>query len=196
VTLVYHELRSPLGLVATAARSAADDCPDDDLRRRCETIVRAAERMLRVADNVLAIEKRRQAEASDAYHPVEVLRGLTEDLRRLGAPVCLVADPATEELTTSGPRGRFEALVQSLVGNACDHGEQVDVVFVEAAAREGALEVTISNRFAQVTRHRGLGLGRYIADRLATELGATLHYSTTRDRFLATIIIPLQSSSS
>ena len=87
VTLAYHELRAPLGLVATAARSAAADCEDESLRKRCEMIVRAAERMLRTAQSVMSLVEGSQPAESQRITLSEVVERLADDARALGFPV-------------------------------------------------------------------------------------------------------------
>ena len=71
LTLMYHELRAPLGLVATAARSmAAKTQTTTTSVSRCEMIVRAAERMLRTPPRWFAISHARPAGPdSESFYP-------------------------------------------------------------------------------------------------------------------------------
>ncbi len=70
VTMAYHELRSPLALVATVARSAAEECEDELVRARCLSIVRAAERMIRTAGHLMDLAETSQAEKVEQFNPL------------------------------------------------------------------------------------------------------------------------------
>jgi signal transduction histidine kinase len=177
VTLAYHELRSPLGLVATAARSLAEDCEDEAIRERCDTIVRAAERMLRVTSQVLAIARRDASEVdaeTERFSPAEVVEQLAENFQRLDVPVVPRVEPAARLAKTEGVRGRFEALLQSLLTNAFDHAEPGTRINVTVGATADEVTVTVTNRIASRSRHDGIGAGMYLCRLLAEALPATL----------------------
>ena len=158
LTMVYHELRGPLGLMATAARSAAEDCADDALRARCEVIVRAAERMLRTAGRVLDLAHAAELQASELFDPAEVVRSTINDLTQMSAPVALTELSTTPGCISEGDAAQLEALVQSLITNASDHAEPGTSINVIISERLGRLRV----EFVQI-RLRPLSLG-YVAD--------------------------------
>jgi signal transduction histidine kinase len=172
--MVYHELRSPLGLVATAARSAADDCQDDELRGRCEMIVRAAERMLRTANQVFELNRAAERLDRDWFVPAGVAAGLVADLRGLDVDVRCETAAGAAGAAVFGVREQFEALLHSLVTNALDHSDPGTEVVVRLAEAEGELVVSVTNRVASLKRHKGMGLGTYIARALADRLDARL----------------------
>lgn len=174
LTMVYHELRSPLGLVATAARSAADDCQDEAIRSRCEMIVRAAERMLRTANEVFELNRSAECLDRDWYVPAKIIADFVADLRGLEVDVRCETAAGGGAVAVFGVRGQFEALLHSLVTNAVDHGDPEAEVVVGLTEGEGELVVAVTNRAASLERHNGMGLGTYIAAGLAERLGARL----------------------
>ncbi|MGE5595173.1 MAG: sensor histidine kinase [Hyphomicrobiales bacterium] len=192
MTLVYHELRAPLGLVATAARSAAEDCEDEELRSRCETIVRAAERMLRTANQLFNLNRLGESPGRSVYDPASVVAAIVSDLRGLEAAVSLEQESTGDEPRFAcGAREPFEALIHSLIGNAIDHGEPGERIRVRTSIRGGRFEAVVENRIAARKRHRGLGLGSYIATELATQAGADLETSVEMGTYRAVVRLPL-----
>lgn len=190
VALAYHEIRSPLGLVAMAARAAADDCTDEATRARCEMIVRAAERMLRTASQVFHLNRASTA-APAAYRPAAVVRDLVRDMRGLDVRIRVRIDHDAADCETDGVAEQFEALVHTLVTNAIDHGESGEDIRLCIHRRGDALVVTVTNRIAARRRHSGDGMGTYIAHELAQRLGAELSTTSRRDTFRAQVILPL-----
>ena len=188
LALAYHELRAPLGLVVTAARSAADEAPDEHTRQRCEIIVRAAERMLRTATRVLDLEH--ASDAPTAFAPAEVLDDVVVTLRGLDVAVSLHASAASRAARVDGPRETFESLVQSLLSNALDHGLPGSCIGVEMRATPDAVTVDVLNQIDPFDHHVGRGLGSHLTDDLAAELGAAVTTASAGDRFRARVVIP------
>jgi len=189
--MVYHELRGPLGLMATAARSAAEDCTDDALRARCEVIVRAAERMLRTAGRVLDLAHAAESPASELFDPAEVVRATINDLSQMSVPVVLTELTTTLGCLSEGNASELEALVQSLITNASDHAEPGTSINVVISERSGRLRVEFVNQRASVRRHKGLGLGLPICENLASKLGAELACEPNGDHFWTILMLPL-----
>lgn len=195
IAFAYHELRAPLGLLATAAQFAADECEqegDDDRSRRWETVVRTAERILRTADQVLHLNSLAATEESSPYSPTDILLALVEDVRALNVPVTCEVTPAARRAWATGVPARFEALLQSLLNNAIDHGEQGEEIRISAHETDGSLRIEVTNTIARVRRHKGLGLGTVVSNTLATQLGADLELSAEGDRYRAVARLPLR----
>lgn len=193
-TLVLHELRAPLGLVATAARSAADDCADDDIRQRCEMIVRAAELMLRTTHEVFQLNRASRADHCEPYRPVEVAQEIVSTLRGLNVNVRLIGSADAHGAECIGVRARFEALLHSLITNSVDHGEPGLDVSVAFTRHPGVVQVTVSNVVAASSRHRGLGLGAELVRQLADQLGATLVRRSDGRAYHASLVLPISST--
>lgn len=191
VTAAYHELRGPLGLIAMAARSAADGCPDEDLRRRCETIERAASRMLRTTRQVFDLAHARAAEGAAPYSPAAAVGEIVGDLREFGVSVELDAAGDLEALFASGDRAQFEALVQSLISNALDHSDEGATVRVSVEAVEHTLSLIVANPVATQRAHRGLGIGMMLCAQVAERMGASLRTDADDGEYRARIDLPV-----
>lgn len=191
VALVYHELRAPLGLVATAAYSALEEADNAAVRDRCEAIARSAERMLRTAAQVLAIAAADQEppEASD-FLPVDVVDAIAADLDAFDVRVELRSTPAARCTAVRGDRGRFEALVQSVLMNAIDHSDPGATIAIAAQANDDTVALTVTNPLPSRTRHRGLTMGSYICGQLAGHLGAQYDAAPDGDVFVVHIELP------
>ena len=192
VTMALHELRSPLGLVATAARSAADDCDDDMLRRRCEVIVRAAERMLKTAQTVISLAQTASLLKRSAFNPAASVRAIVDDLRAIGVQVSLLDETSAEEYLFDGIREQFETLVTSLISNALDHAEPSTVLEVHLACAGDEFAARVSNKLCSGrSGHAGLGVGNYIADQLAGIIPATIKRSVCESQYSVEVTMPV-----
>lgn len=190
IALAYHELRSPLGLVLMNARIAADEAHDTVVRARCEAIVRVAERLLRVAGQVLELERDAAATADERFSPVAIASALAADMQRFDVPVRLAASPAAAAAEVQAVPALFEALLQSLVNNALDHGEPGRCVNISLDAVDGALVMEVANRTGRGRRHSGLGAGIQLGARLADRLGGSLDTTRTGSRYVARFRLP------
>jgi signal transduction histidine kinase len=188
VTLAYHELRAPLGLMLTAAQSAVEECEDAFVRKRCEVIARTAERMLRTAQEML-----RQAgmdrEEEQLFLPAQVLAASVGDLVELGAAVELQVSAEAVAARCKGMPATFEALVHSLISNARDHAAAGTCVNVSLRRGGHSIVVDVANEMAAVDEHAGLGAGRLIEARLADDLGARLESGGYGGMFLARLTL-------
>jgi signal transduction histidine kinase len=190
ITLAYHELRAPLGLVATAARSLVEDSQDESVRDRCAVIARTAERMLRTSRQVVNVARTADTATVELYDPVQVLDDLCRDLHGFGVPIDVQATAHALGMQVFGPRASFEALVHSLIGNALDHSEPDGAVRAVVDVAADAVLVTISNAAGR-RRHEGLGVGTYLCRRLAEQLGSTVTTELDGETYRATVRLPL-----
>ena len=189
VTMVYHELRSPLALMATAARMAADDCGSDELRARCLSIVRTAERMLRTAGQVMVCAEAARDDVPSRFAPVELIERVVHDYRGMGVAIELDLRGRARSFVYGAP-GQMEALLCSVVGNALDHGNPDLPVTISVTEGAHELIIEVRNQVGSARSHRGLGLGTYIGDRLAQALDASIDFARTDEAFTARITVP------
>jgi signal transduction histidine kinase len=193
-TLAYHELRSPLGLLATAARSMVEDSTEQAIRDRCAVIVRTVERMLRTTEQVFGVARTAGDETPTRFLPSVVLAGLIRDMD-LAASVELHIEPDAGQSAVFGSRGAFEALAQSLLNNAVDHGEPGAPITVELTREDGELTLSVKNRVTAVRRHNGLGVGLYLCRRLADQLGGDLSAGLEGQSYRAYFAVPVATPS-
>ena len=194
ITLVYHELRAPLALLATAARAAAEDCHQDDVRQRLDVILHATERMLRTTEQVMRVASARSELEMEAIHPVDVAANVAADMAGLGANIGFFASESSREAVSILAQGQLEALLTSLLSNARDHSQPGTRICVAVVAVEDDLRLTISNITASNRRHRGLGLGSHICRTLASDMGLGLDLAISGDTFTAAVQIPIASA--
>lgn len=192
-TLAYHELRAPLGLLLTAAQSAADECEDADIRSRCEVIVRTADRMLRVAQEMLRLGAPAVA-GEEVFLPARIAEQVVRDLSALGVEIAFETDARCVNARASGCGATFEALLNSLISNARDHAPGGSIIGVRLANEGSGLLISVSNETNAADGHRGLGAGRYIGACLASDLGAGVFSRNEGGRYVATIVLPVSKA--
>jgi signal transduction histidine kinase len=191
-TLVLHELRAPLGLVATAARAAIDG-DDDDVRRNCALIGRIAERMLTISATIIDAARSLQDDRCSWFAPMRSVERLVADLRDSGIPIAVNRDPAAVTMVTFGSREKWETLIHSFLANALDHMARGTRLDLDVRADPDGLVVAITNQAGPRGQHRGAGLGLLFCERLATDIGASATTFEAGGRFTATVRLPAGS---
>ncbi|MGE0600096.1 MAG: sensor histidine kinase [Dehalococcoidia bacterium] len=171
------------------ARTAAADCNDDDLRARCESIVNAAERMLRTAGHLMVVAETSKTTSPTVFDARGIIAGVVDDYREMGVHIGVRFETRQPILLDSSP-ATLEALLCSLLGNAIDHGGP-DEVTVRVRSDETACEVRVENSISHSLKHRGIGLGTYIGGKLVEEMSGTLHAERTEATFGVTFRVPL-----
>lgn len=188
VTMVYHELRAPLGLMASAARSASDDCQDEWVRAQCEVIGRTAERMLRVVAGVIESARPVGIDAASHYAPLEIIIRLLGDLEAVGVQVDREYDLDHGSRLANGSQAKFETLVHSLLMSTIDHGRPGYAVTVRFSVVADRFQLEVENYKRNVRVHRGLGLGARCCALLAEQLGFEfLTEDVDADRYRAVV---------
>ena len=196
---LYHELRSPLGLIQTTAQCAIEDGDVEAAQRSLDRIARVAERTLRVTESVLAMagsERRTGATRNRTFSVEEPLSALVDDFAAcVGRRINLDVEADAGELILRGSSSDFEAMTQALLTNAIDHGSDDSAIDVALLSVGESVAIEIRNPVAAVDTHRGLGIGTHLAGRLASALGGRL----TLDReehgaFVARFVAPLASA--
>ena len=160
--VLYHELRAPLGLIVTTARSAASECAEDSItRHRLETISRVAERTLRVTETVLALAREAaEGPGGEPFSPAAVLSGLVDDLSAEGGrSFQLVVQEPARDVRLVGRPAHFEGIVQALLTNALDHGAVDAPVRISLELADDTLCLTIDNPSRRKRAIAGSGSG-------------------------------------
>ncbi|MFN0093611.1 MAG: hypothetical protein ACKVVT_02395 [Dehalococcoidia bacterium] len=188
----YHELRAPLGLIATAARAGIETSNDPEAARTFATIARAAERMLRTGSLHLeggcGVGRTRSRVV-----PQPVVRAVVEELRALGAPVVLDLMPEAARFAVGAGRAQFEALLQSILNNAIEHAVPETPITVSDGVRAARYWVTVSNVSCDDSGHDGHGIGFEVVRELAAAIGAAVRAGPTGAEYLTVVEIPLLS---
>jgi two-component system OmpR family sensor kinase len=191
VSDVSHELRTPLTAIRGAAETLLDgDVPPDDERRFLETMVRESDRLARLANDLLTLQRieggtgelplRRVRLRVIAERAAEGLRALTDER---GVSVVIEG----EAPTVLGDSDRLQQVIANLLDNATRMTPSGGIVHVVLAADEDSAILTVADqgpgipedalphlfdRFyrAQASRDRstgGAGLGLAIVQAIA-----------------------------
>jgi signal transduction histidine kinase len=142
-----HELRTPLAtLTAELDWALARERPATEYRQALETCRRAAQRMRRTAEGLLALTR------GDA-HPLRAaptrLDGIVTDtvalLRPMAARRQVHIDTRLEPVLVSGDRDRLTDLVTNLIANAIEYNREGGRVQIDVVARDAGCELQVSD---------------------------------------------------
>ena len=206
LSVVSHELRTPLtsiyGSLNLLATGVVGELPAP-ARQLVEVAYRNSQRLARLVDDILDLQKIESGAMAFHLRPVE-LRPLLEQAveanqayaQRLGVELVLEETPATA-LVYADP-DRLIQVMTNLLSNAAKFSPAGQAVRVAAARQDGTLVVAISDRgpgipdefrgriferFAQAdvssTREKGgTGLGLSITKAIVERLGGTIGFET------------------
>jgi PAS domain S-box-containing protein len=210
LAVTAHELRSPVGVLASSATLLArrhDDLTPEERTELADGVNRSAAQLRRLLDDLLTASRARTRtlDLRPARLVVdEQLVGLVAALRNAqpGAEVVLDAPPG---LIAYADPGRFGQMVDNLLLNAVRHGHPP--VMVGARGDGGQVVVTVSDAGPGVPREvlprlferfgtstGGTGLGLYIVRALALAHGGTVDYDAGQNVF--SIRLPSEKATS
>ncbi len=199
VGVVAHDLRNPLGTVAAAGELLARRVHDPELRRDIARIGESAERMSRILEQLLDVTHARL----DGQLPLRPREVELAALARQTAAEIEAGDPRVRlqvegraDTRCSCDPDRVAQILSNLLGNAVRHGadpasirmivdgtgsQVVSVTVTNPGVIPAELTPTLFNPFGRLRgdrsdrdRGHGLGLGLYIARRIALGHGGDL----------------------
>ncbi len=150
VANVSHELRTPIGAVVLLGETilAAEDTAVTT--RLAERIVKEAERLERIVDDLLDLSVI-EAEEAPAREPVpvgEIVSEAVEHVRAVaevaGTPIEVVGAPP--DLALEGDRRQLVGALVNLLENAVKYSERGSRVEVRAARGDGCATIAVSDR--------------------------------------------------
>ena len=204
VSTMSHELRTPINVILGLAEMARDDdVPQTDRRHCLARIDRAGRDLLELVDSTLAIGRIESGRDAVVIEPVP-LRALWDELGSFCDRLPRKADVRIEwDVTVPGdtistdPR-KLTVMVRNLVGNALKftergrvsarlavHGDQLTITVADTGIGiRKQDQATIFEMFRQADgsdsrRFGGSGLGLYIVDRYAQQLGGGVSVDST-----------------
>jgi signal transduction histidine kinase len=202
IGILGHDLRNPLGAITMAAEVLVrdEDLPPRHLAIGAR-ILRSSDRMRQMVDELLGFA---QGHLGGGI-PAEPVPGDMGELARAAVDEVGAAYPeraikltATGDLRGDWDHARVHQALSNLIGNAVHHGDDPIAVSVDADG-DGFVVTEIANRgtpipadaiptlFDPFRRHiqrprkgdRGLGLGLYIVNEIASAHGATIDVKST-----------------
>jgi PAS domain S-box-containing protein len=200
LAVTAHELRSPVGVLASSATLLArryDDLTPEERVELADGVNRNAGQMRRLLEDLLTAS-RAHTRTLD-LRPVELsidehLESLVAALRN-GQPGLEVALDATPGLVAYADPGRFGQMVDNLLLNAVRHGrppvrvgaraEGSQVVVTVTDAGPGVPRAVLPRLFERFgTSSGGTGLGLFIVRELALAHGGTVDYDADDNTFV------------
>ncbi len=207
LAILGHDLRTPLGAIATAARFMLDlDELDEPYRTLTDRIAQSASRTVRMVGDLLDFTRGRLGGGIPIVRAETNLGRVVRDV----VDEIVAANPGRRvEVDTRGDEvgewdhARLTQALSNLVGNAVQHGEEGTAIDVDIRGEEDRVAVVIHNRGVAIppdqldgifnpmkerhpSRHAlgsaptgSLGLGLYIAERIVTAHGGTIEVAST-----------------
>jgi two-component system, OmpR family, sensor kinase len=205
-----HELRTPLAILKSEVDVAlASERPAAELRAALASVGEEADRLTRLAEDLLVLARADEGQLPIAPEPLEVrelLDGVAARNRRRGE----ISVDAPPDLTVEADRERLVQALTNIVDNALRHGGAP----VELSAEDGDGQVRIAvrdhgpgfppgfagrafERFARADAGRsggGAGLGLAIVDAIARAHGGAAAVAAAEPGARVTVTLPAASS--
>lgn len=216
MAVLGHDLRTPLSAILGAA-SLLLRTPGlpDSAQRRTGYIIRGAERMGRMVDDLLDFARGRLGGGIPVQHQesdiVQIVQQVVDEARA-GDPGRTILVSCEGKSRGSWDEGRLTQALANLVQNALRYGSPVSAVEVGVLGREDRVDVSVHNQgepippaiaadifdpFRRGTHEgsaekaTGLGLGLYIVEEIARAHGGSVSvHSTAREGTTFTLTLP------
>ncbi len=214
LAMLGHDLRDPLTSISMAAQVL--EYRQEDSERLGRRIQASSNRMARLISQVLDMARLESGSALDlSRHPTEVRQLLADliDELKIAYPATHLQLDAPATVQASIDPDRLTQAVSNLLSNARHHGDPKAAIGVRVRALDSRLLIDVSNVAAPIPESRtqdlfsafkrgsinprnrsGLGLGLYIARRIALEHGGDLRYQYQAPRVVFTIELPRYSA--
>lgn len=208
LAMLGHDLRDPLQAIRMAAHILQRN---EGSKSMATSIDNSSSRMQRLIGQILDFSR---AEAgmhmlsrSEDVDLAELMDALVEE-SQIGHPGVTIAAQIQRPARFRGDAGRIAQAIGNLLSNARHHAEPGSTVEVSLQAEDGAATIVVSNvarpiaddvaaalfeplkRMARVETNRtGLGLGLYIAHRIAVETNGEIAYRHIDGRVVFTLVV-------
>jgi signal transduction histidine kinase len=210
---VAHDLRTPLAAIRMSAHLVARQAHVvDRVNTGIGRVLHSADRMARLIDDLLDFARGRLGTGIPIVPEriTDVRRFLGELLEETaaaftGRPMRWTIE-LDDDVCVAWDRDRIAQCVENLVGNACEHGAPDAPVIITVSASEEDVQLEIVNGgelipgrvsnvdpFGPRSGRRGLGLGLFIADRVARAHGGALSLVSNGGQTRTILTIPREA---
>lgn len=207
VSTVIHEIRNPLAATSSALRMLSNQWQEghqDHVGELLAISQRSVERLLRISNSVLDLEKLESGQFILNAVPTDLaalVTGTLEEMRALGLPrgvlLELESPPMHLQRVVVDPDRCAQCLV-NLVSNAIQHSPEDGTVTIRILPRGNGLDIEVEDQGAGVPplfrerlfqkfqqagngNHGGTGLGLAITQGLMTAMGGSVEYHSEAD---------------
>ncbi|MHB8286429.1 MAG: PAS domain-containing sensor histidine kinase [Caulobacteraceae bacterium] len=211
IAVLGHDLRNPLASIVGAARLLRREALSDKAVHVLQLMETSVDRMAGLIDDVMDFARGRLGGGIGLnlrLTPLEpVLRQVVSELEVDQPSRVVVCDFALTQMVRFD-EGRIAQLVSNLLANAFTHGDPKQPVRLQAATRDGRLDLSVANAGAPIPpdamdrlfqpfirgkvqrNQEGLGLGLYIACQIAQAHGGCLTVQSDEAETRFTLSMP------
>jgi two-component system sensor histidine kinase RegB len=199
-----HEMGSPLTTIAVAAAELeADGTLGTDAREDLALIRRETERCRTI---LARMSTEAGVHPGETLAPIALAGALTRMKERFGPSAARISIQAAPETVVRAPTAAVERALAGLVDNALRAAPAPAVVRIEATERDGRVSIAVCDTgpgipaehlgkvgepfFTTRPAGEGMGLGVFLARRLAEELGGAFLVESAPGRTVVTLTIP------
>lgn len=197
VTVLAHDLGNYLtplrGRLEQNLRDAIRDGRDTH-RQRLEASLQSVDSITQLTADLLDVSRIEEGILRLRPSVIGVRDLVGEVARALGADHVRIAVEVPEDLSVRADQRRLRQVLANLIGNAVKHSPADGTVSIEARRLDGEVEIRVSDegpgvpsdimprvftRYARGPRSTGLGIGLYLAERIASAHGGRLTLDST-----------------
>ena len=214
VGIVGHDLRNPLGVIATSARLLEANGLDARQRQTVARIARATDSIRSLAqillDYTVFREGKRMSIAPRDVELAEVLDAVLDDFRAVHPDRPVHADVSGEG-RVSWDVERVRRLIENLLSNAAKYGDRATPIAIRCRGTPADVTIEIENRGPSIPPDRlphifeplqqvgdadrragGIGLGLFIARQIVEAHGGEIEARSTDGTTAFTVRLPRQ----
>ncbi|MGO4441054.1 GAF domain-containing sensor histidine kinase [Rhizobium sp. RAF56] len=200
IAVLGHDLRNPLASMISGTRLLAESALDDRAQSVVAVMLKSADRMSNLVDNVMDFARGKLGGgislnlSDESLQPT--LAHVVDEMRSVW-PDRLIEAEFDLSRPISVDHSRIAQLFSNLLANALTHGSGDSPIRINVSTTADNLELWISNKgepiphaaiarlfrpFTRLSEHgtkQGLGLGLYIASKIAEAHGGTLSVTSS-----------------